>query len=279
MNNPLISVIIPEKTNLSEECSNSLKLQIFEEFEICSSIDAAKGEYIHFINPDSRLSLSLYQKFACIEHKPDIYIFNGSKLGLKTTEPEFVFDIKTWKNISDGSYKHTFLDNANPFNENFCCENKIFRKEFLKSLGDFSIVGLEKQYFFFLTLFNARTIIVNPDAQYYYKDKKTIQKNIFEIFRITDKIKELLNKKNIFEPYKYAFFQYKYKQFALMFMLADENMKEDFYREMQDRLRKYNSENLNPQITERLQHIGMFKNILKLNPQEFYKNYYGKINY
>ena len=49
MNNPLISVIIPEKTNLSEECSNSLKLQIFEEFEICSSIDAAKGEYIHFI--------------------------------------------------------------------------------------------------------------------------------------------------------------------------------------------------------------------------------------
>ena len=32
MNNPLISVIIPEKTNLSEECSNSLKLQIFEEF-------------------------------------------------------------------------------------------------------------------------------------------------------------------------------------------------------------------------------------------------------
>lgn len=138
---------------------------------------------------------SLYQKFACIEHKPDIYIFNGSKLGLKTTEPEFVFDIKTWKNISDESYKHTFLDNANPFNENFCCENKIFRKEFLKSLGDFSIVGLEKQYFFFLTLFNARTIIVNPDAQYYYKDKKTIQKNIFEIFRITDKIKELLNKK------------------------------------------------------------------------------------
>ena len=88
-----------------------------------------------------------------------------------------------------------------------------------------------------------------------------------------------MNKKNIFEPYKYAFFQYKYKQFALMFMLADENMKEDFYREMQDRLRKYNSENLNPQITERLQHIGMFKNILKLNPQEFYKNYYGKINY
>lgn len=85
MNNPMISVIIPEKTNLSEECSNSLKLQIFEEFEICSSIDAAKGEYIHFINPDSRLSLSLYQKFACIEHKPDIYIFNGSKLGLKTT--------------------------------------------------------------------------------------------------------------------------------------------------------------------------------------------------
>ena len=30
MNNPMISVIIPEKTNLSEECSNSLKLQIFE---------------------------------------------------------------------------------------------------------------------------------------------------------------------------------------------------------------------------------------------------------
>lgn len=103
------------------------------------------------------------------------------------------------------------------------------------------------------------------------KDKKTIQKNIFEIFRITDKIKELLNKKNIFEPYKYAFFQYKYKQFALMFMLADENMKEDFYREMQDRLRKYNSENLNPQITERLQHIGMFKNILKLNLKNFTK--------
>lgn len=99
MNNPLISVIIPEKTNLSEECSNSLKLQIFEEFEICSSIDAAKGEYIHFINPDSRLSLSLYQKFACIEHKPDIYIFNGSKLGLKTTEPQFVFDIRAWKTL------------------------------------------------------------------------------------------------------------------------------------------------------------------------------------
>lgn len=130
MNNPLISVIIPEKTNLSEECSNSLKLQIFEEFEICSSIDAAKGEYIHFINPDSRLSLSLYQKFACIEHKPDIYIFNGSKLGLKTTEPEFVFDIKTWKNISDESYKHTFLDNANPLTKIFAARTKFSGKNF-----------------------------------------------------------------------------------------------------------------------------------------------------
>ena len=57
MNNPLISVIIPEKTNLSEECSNSLKLQIFEEFEICSSIDAVyhsrftKNLHVSNINP------------------------------------------------------------------------------------------------------------------------------------------------------------------------------------------------------------------------------------
>lgn len=277
MNNPLISVIQSEKINLSEECSNSLKLQIFEEFEICSSIDAAKGEYIHFINPDSRLSLSLYQKFAGIKHKPDIYIFNGSKLELNTTAPEFLFDKRVWKNIDNESCKHTFHDNANPFNENFCSGNKIFRKEFLKSLGDFSLDGLEKQYFFFLTLFNAEYIFVNPDAQYYYKDKKLLPENVFEIFRITDKIEKLLSEKNIYEPYKYAFFQYKYKQFAALFMLTDENTRDAFYKEMKTRLMKYSSENLNPQITEKLTQIGMYKNILKFSAPEFFEKYNGKI--
>lgn len=253
----------------------------------------ANGKYISFIDSDDRVSLSLYQKFINIEKKPDIYMFNVCEYDKNTQSvlPNYFFSTREWQNHKDDNTIHTFKDNINPFSGNMSAVNKIFKTEFLQKLikkipdGKLFPPGrlFEDQYFFFLTMIYAGSILINPNPMYYYRSTnpdsttKHLSARVFDIFYIVDRIENLLKQTNNYEEYKYAFFQHKYKQFSYLFFQAETSVREYFYKEMQERLKKYENENLNPQICERLTLYGVYKNILKLNAAEFYAKYNGKL--
>lgn len=248
-----------------------------------AGLKQAKGDFISFVNSYDRVSLSLYKKFVNLKEKPDIYIFNAVSLDKQADGifPVYFFNVNEWKDYRDENKIHSFDDCINPFHGKMAVYNKIYRADFLKTLGDElfpsgSIFG--DRYFFFLTMLEAKSIKINSEPVYYYRNNSDNQSNrVFDIFTIIDKIEELLKSKNLYENYKYALFQYKYKQYAYNFFKADEEMRDDFYVEMQNRLRRYENENLKQSMCERLQLFGMFKNILNLNSGEFYQKYNGKI--
>lgn len=254
-------------------------------------LELAKGEYVSFIDSDDRVSLSLYQNFINLKTKPDVYIFNACEYNKSTKEvlPKYFFSIKEWNNHRNENTVHTFNDNINPFHGNMSAVNKIYNADFLRHLRTIEPklfpagIIFEDQYFFFLTMIYAKSILINQNPQYYYRSTNpdsvtsTLSAKVFDIFFVLDKIESLLRKTNNYEAYKYALFQHKYKQFAHLFFKADSTLREAFYKEMKSRLLKYKDENLDPRICERLTLIGVYKNILKLDAREFYEKYNGKV--
>ncbi len=249
----------------------------------------AKGDYISFVNSEDRVSLSLYQKFINLTQKPDIYIFNACEYNKDTKNvfPKLFFSMKEWKNHKDENTIHTIKDNINPFHGNMLAVNKIFKTSFLKKIAEKNTdrklfpAGLifEELYFFFFTMLNASSIIVNPDPLYYQRktpdDTRDISSKVFDIFKVMDKIESLLQEAKSCELYRYSLFQYKYHQYAHLFLKAEEGLREAFYEEMKKRLKLY--KNLDSKICGRLMFFGVYKNIMRLNYEEFYKKYLGKI--
>jgi len=252
-----------------------------------AGLKIAKGDFISFVDSDDRVSLCLYKKFAELKEKPDIFMFNVCKYdrNVKDIFPQFFFNPSEWRNHKDENTVHVFDDCINPFHGNMSACNKIFCSDLIKSLGENPFPdGLvyEDEYFFFLTMLRAKSIIINQNPMYYYRNNQTSVSNTsgsktFDIFKIVDMIEALLQEYGLLENYKYALFQHKYKQYAKEFFKTDESLRADYYTEMQTRLRRYEGENLNKQVCERLTLFGMYKNILNLDADAFYARYYGKV--
>lgn len=248
----------------------------------------AKGEYISFADSDDRVSLSLYKKFSEVKNKPDIFIFNAVKFGMVSDDifPQYLFNPSEWKNHKDENTVHVFDDCINPFHGNLTACNKIYSSRLIKSLGENPFpAGLvyEDQYFFFLAMLAAKSIKINHNPMYYYRSNaasvsNNLSEKTFDIFVITDMIEALLEERGIQENYKYALFQYKYKRFASELFNTAENLREDYYKEMQARLKVYENANFNMQFCERLTLFGMYKNVLSLDCKTFFEKYYGKIS-
>lgn len=257
-------------------------------------LEFANGSFISFIDADDRVSLSLYQKFVDLQKKPEIYLFNVAEYNRETKNilPNYFFSLHEWNNHKDENTWHVFNDNANPFKGNMSAINKIYAQDFIARLCEFENTTklfpegciFEDQYFFFLTMLNTNSILINPDPLYYYRltnqnsVTKTLSNKVFDIFKIIDKIEDLFIRTNTYEEYKYALFQHKYKQFSHLFFKAEESLREAFYAEMKNRLLKYENEGLNQQICSKMTMYNIYCNILKFECNEFYEQYKNKLS-
>lgn len=300
-----------------EECLNSLRLQTYQNLEfICvndGSYDSsaeilqsfkerdnrfliihkenggaasarnlglkhAKGEFISFVDADDRISLNLYRKFINIENKPDIFMFNAAEINenSKSVYPKYFFNTSEWKNHKDKNTIHSFDDCINPFHGNMSACNKIYRTDLIPENPFPEGLNYEEQYFFFLTMFSAGSIKIDCSPMYYYRNNY-LNKNTFDLFKITDLIESLIASKGLSANYKYALFQHKYRKFALEYFKTDGSLKNKYYEEMRSRLKYYENENLDSNICERLTMFGMYKNILNLSSTEFFEKYFNKL--
>lgn len=248
-------------------------------------IEAATGDYISFIDGDDWVSLSLYQKFAKklkeINQDIDIYMFNACDYYEKAQNLYLtqIFNIKNWKPKQSNLY--VFDDCMNPFTGNMSPCNKIYKTEFLKEHNIRFTEGLifEDQLFFLQTFIPAKTIFINNENLYMYRRENnsstmnSINKNVFDIFKIINKMESYLKNTNNYEEYKYAFFQHKYIQYSFLFFKTPLNHKPRFYDEMKARLMLCEQENLKKDICTRLVNYDVYQDILKLNWFDFYQKY------
>lgn len=248
-------------------------------------IETATGDYISFIDGDDWVSLSLYQKFAKklkeIKQDIDIYMFNACDYYEKAQNLYLsqIFNIKNWKPKQSNLY--VFDDCMNPFTGNMSPCNKIYKTEFLKEHNIRFTEGLifEDQLFFLQTFIPAKTIFINNENLYMYRRENnsstmnSINKNVFDIFKIINKMESYLKNTNNYEEYKYAFFQHKYIQYSFLFFKTPLNLKSRFYDEMKARLMLCEQENLKKDICTRLVNYDIYQDILKLNWFDFYQKY------
>ena len=254
-----------------------------------TGLNLARGEYISFVDSSDRISLNLYQKFVNLKTKPDIYIFNACMYNKNSKHilPRYFFSLNEWQNHEGENTIHSFKEHINLFNDYTTVVNKIYKTDFLKSISKnlpnnklfLENNSFKEHYVNFLTMILSKSICVNTDPLYYYRIPhfQDLSSHVFDIFVILDMLEILLKNTNNYETYKYAFFQYKYKILTQLLFLADKNLQEAFYIEMQKRLRKCQSEKLDQRVCERLKLYGVYKNILKLNFHDFFEKYNGKI--
>ena len=170
----------------------------------------------------------------------------------------------------------------NPFEGNMSAVNKIYEKNFLNKNGIEFIEGLifEDQLFYIQTMLEAKKIYMYKECLYNYRinEFSTMQNaglRVFDIFKITDKIEELILKKGRFEEFKYALLQHEFLQFSYLLFQTPDNKRKDFYNEAKIRLQNFKNSDKN--IIERLRGYQIFYDIVALEYNDFIEKYKDKV--
>ena len=247
----------------------------------------SSGDYVSFIDSDDWVSLSLYEKFIYALNNSEgfeIFLFNARKVYSNPKNPfyEEFFKPYEWKNYENENNILNFDYCMNPFEGNMSAVNKIYERKFLDKNGIEFIEGLifEDQLFYIQTMLEAKKIYMYKECLYNYRinEFSTMQnagKRVFDIFKITDKIKELISKQGRFEEFKYALLQHEFLQFSYLLFQTPDNKRKDFYNEAKIRLQNF--KNLDKNIIERLRGYQIFYDIVALEYNDFIEKYKDKV--
>ena len=248
-------------------------------------IDKAKGDYISFIDSDDWVFLTLYQTFIDYLEKtdktPDIYMFNACAYikGRNDIIPKTFFDLTDWNNHQNKYTLHTFDDCLRPFSRNLSAANKIYRKKFLEEYNIKFPQNLkyEDQYFGIKSFLNAKSIMINEDIFYRYRNmintSSTLEvtPKVFDIFKIVDLIEQEIYSVHQYETYKYALFQYKYNSYSSNYRNCPPDLRRKYYDEMKLRLLDAVKQSLDSRIYTKLRNYSVFEIIQNSNFEEFNK--------
>ncbi len=222
----------------------------------------ATGEYISFINSNHWVLLNLYQTFIntlkSLNQNIDIYIFNiaSYKEDQNDILPPTSFTLSDWNNHFSNLSIHTCKDCKRPFSTNLLLENKIYYKDFMLKIGESYNKFLEykNRYAYLVYFLNAKSIVLNNDVFYRYRiiDNGTGSEFTFDIFEIIDKIVDEVRKNGLYENYKYALFQFKYNTYFQYYILCPDNIKQEYFTHMKNKLDIKNFSDLDFNICQRL---------------------------
>lgn len=232
-------------------------------------IEIATGEYIHFVDADDWLNLTLYSDFASVLRGGmlDIFVFNAQLYfeQAETIEPKYTFLIDVWDNWQDVNQVLTFDDCNNPFCSGLAIWNKIYRTDFLriKKLKYLPYPPFEDFLFCLQAFMHAETIKVTPESYYIYNQTnvgsltKNYNRNIFNIFNVIEDLQKTIDELHMRNAFKYAFFQYKYEQLTALFDKTAWKYKKDYYDRMKSLVFDGTLETLNPAICEKLKNFNL----------------------
>lgn len=263
---------------LEEYSKKDFRLKVFTQENLGQGaarnygLEIATGDYVSFIDSDDWVYLTLYQTFVDAINNAgqyvDIWMFNVASYitGKNDVVPRVFFESDDWERHTDDNVIHIFDDCMRPFSRNLSAANKIYRKKFLDDIGLRFPIGIkyEDQVFSLKAFFNAQSLMFTEDVLYKYRNfhstSSSTEKSekVFDIFKVVDLVENEIDKLNIYESYKYAFFQYKYNIFFQYYMICPANLKDEYYSSMKQRLLEAEKRNLASQIYSKLKNSSLF---------------------
>lgn len=248
---------------------------------------AASGEYISFVDADDWLLLSLYDIFARLNKDitADIYNFNAESFfeNAKDIFTKKLVNIDVWKNQVTENTLHVFQNCSDPFLANLSVCNKIYNAHSLRknNIRFLENTIFEHQLFHIQTFLKSKSIIVSSETFYRYRYSNelsvtnTLDENVFDIFKIFDKIDEEFKDAGVFQDYKYPILQYKYTQLNELFHKIRFSMKKKFFEKMKNYLKSVDLNDFDIEICKKLNDFYIYDDIVN---NDWIHYSLGKIN-
>lgn len=207
-------------------------------------LEAAKGDYVSFVDSDDWISLTLYKKFVNALNSTDkffdIYMFNYTSYEEKPDIEGFVnkngllYNMWTEKNGIAPDNVYQLSDCNDIFSGNMAIWNKIYKKELLDNIRFEENYIFEDQLFHIQTLTEAKGIYINPEVQYFYRQNfgstlHSLGGNAFDIFLIQKRIRDVLTDKGLYDKYKYCCLHHNYMDCVGLLFKIVLPLKKKFY--------------------------------------------------